>query len=277
MKKGLALLTLAAMVLSLAACGGSAAQVSSAAEEAQAAPASEVQATEEPVISREPEPVLTGAELEIREREGADSVDLRTEYTEWADEIVLESLQKLADRGAIAPLQDWDVVRWKIPFTDNGDTCEVAFLDDQAKAELTLPFSGPVGQVIMEIDGFVVFCHGNQEGGEPWFTPVGYNGADRITAQYADRFSDTMAECEYLICVYGCLSREDEDFYFGGVARRVITTLVLVVDPKEREILHIEDLDTDIPGSSVKMPGGNVGETNWEGAWAYLEGLLAQS
>lgn len=282
MKKSLALFWAATLLLSLIACGAPAAEeysISSGEVPASLAQDASISETQAPEVSEEPEPEpeLSGAELEIHQREGADIIDLRDEYTQWADEIMMESLQKLVNRGAIEPLRDEESIWWKIPFAEEGDDLQVAFLDDAAREELTQPLDRPVAQVILELDGYVKFRSDNQEDGIPWFTPKGYKGTDEICELYADRFSDTMADCDYLIWIDGCLSRRDEEYYFGGVDRWVITTLVIIVDAKEKEILHIENLGTDTPGNSVKLPGGSEGETNWEGAWAYLADLFAQS
>ena len=288
MKKTVALLISAALLMTLFACGtGDAAEASGSVSDGSVSGSAGESIPEEtaetvpqelaPEASEMQEEVITGAELEIREREQFSTTELRDQYSRWAEEIIMESLQKLADRGAVEPLRDEEPVSWKIPFTDDGDDCQVAFLDPAAQAELTQPFDQTLDGIILDADNYVVFCYGNQEGDVPWFTPVGYNGLDDICTQYAGRFSETMQDCRYIVWVCGCLSRADEDFYNGSIDRRVITTVMLIADPVQREILHIENLGTDTPGSSVKLPGGNIGETNWDGAWAYLSDLLAQS
>ena len=279
MKKVILLLMAAALLFSLAACGAPTAEQPSGTLTAETARPQESETAEAPAAS------LSEAEKEIRERSGTNNTTLRDRYTAWANEIILESLQKLADRGEIAPLADEELISWKIPFVDEGESCQVAFLDPQRQEALTQPFTTPLTRVILMVDGYVLFCYGSQEGGVPWFTPVGYyyvlgddfSSLGEICGQYADRFSETMADCDYLIWIDGCLSHVDEDFYNGSIDRRVITTMVLIVDVKQREVLHMENLGTDTPARRVKLPGGNIGQTYWEESLAYLSALLAQS
>ena len=96
-------------------------------------------------------------------------------------------------------------------------------------------------------------------------------GAFDVPPELADRFADSQDGCRYVVAYLGVISRVDEAYYMGGADRRSVTTLVVVMDLRTREFVHIHVVGTDIPEPVTEVP---VGSTMDAEARAYMLGLL---
>ena len=165
------------------------------------------------------------------------------------------------------------------------DEFNVRFLDGEVAERLTAePAAGLDGVIFYEGDDV-----GNPGGGVllnpftdeeflqyPCFYPASYlmdtdTGAFDVPPELADRFADSQDGCRYVVAYLGVISRVDEAYYMGGADRRSVTTLVVVMDLRTREFVHIHVVGTDIPEPVTEVP---VGSTMDAEARAYMLGLL---
>ena len=66
-------------------------------------------------------------------------------------------------------------------------------------------------------------------------------------------FANSIDECDTLIVYSGFESGRNVNYYSNGADRVSITTIVLVIDAKARELQHIEIIGTDSPSSVTDM------------------------
>ncbi len=216
----------------------------------------------------------------------------------WADGVVRSALDKLADEGAIGKVSktaDLLVDAFEYEKIDNG--YGIAFKDKALGKELSGAYTLPNGKVILcrtrttgakEAPFMTVYpeyADGdwvNEAVGEdvPLFYPESLNGhfdeerSKIILADVpAEAFADSFDDCDFLIVYDEVASHVDENYYFGSINRTSVTTLVLVVDMKSGQVVHIENVGTDTPGSTVKM-GQQHGTLLWDEVAAYLNKLL---
>lgn len=227
------------------------------------------------------------------------------EKDEWADAIVDAALGNLVADGVIAapnddPGDDEVTLVERFEFERGTSGYDVAFEDREAGEELTGEYVLPQGKVILsgfDLDTSVKYSSttryraypeyaeeswANDEAGEdvPLFYPeslrgsFGFDGVKAILANVpADAFADSFEECDYLIVYDSGASHVSEDYYIGGVDRTSVTTLVFVIDSHENRVVHIENVGTDTPGSSIKL-GQERGSMLWDECEAYLNTLL---
>ncbi len=213
-------------------------------------------------------------------------------YNEWADAIVQDALNNLADEGVIAePPSDAEYLGEAFEYSGNG----IAFLDEQAGEELSGGFDLPAGKVVLgNFDSIVsdtahstqvFYADGNwgtSVDGEPTlFYPQStfgyldqYQMHDALKDVPIETFANSTDECDYLIVFDGVPSSVEEDFYMGGWDRVSTTTLVLIIDAKQGKVVHIENVGTDTP--PAMNSDSTEGEMLKEDLAAYLNDLLLE-
>ena len=219
---------------------------------------------------------------------------------EWARGIVADSLQKLADEHAIDPVPD--AKEGKAPFEgvfrfemDKNTLLRrgylVTFKTDEANKRLTRVFKIKDSKVILAAGTEVLHCRqgklrhlgavlSDDVAAEelPTFCPDTELGAALVEDGVPpSAFAGSFEECDYLICYADDISNVVKGYYEGGVDRYDRTTFAVVIDPKQREVVHVESVGSDIPGPSgeVELPGGNLGKFLEEDLEEYLVWLLA--
>ena len=213
---------------------------------------------------------------------------------EWADTTVRNALDELVNEGAIAPIaSDAELMGDAFQYETTSSGYGIAFEDEAIGTELSDDYTLPSGKVIIgRID------YGNEfrpvradyaDGdwiyeavGErvPLFYPESLNGhfddegTETILANVpVETFANSTDECDYLIVFDSVASHVDEDYYMGSIDRTCVTSLVFVIDVSEGKIVHIENVGTDTPGSTVEM-GQQRGDLLWDEVAAYLNELL---
>ena len=211
-------------------------------------------------------------------------------YNEWADDVVCDALNNLADDGVIAePAGDATYLQEAFEYYHN----DIAFLDKEAGNELSGNYSLPKGKVIMGwFDPItsdaahstkVFYANGNwgpADHDEPTlFYPQSMFGVfDQYIMQDAlrdvptDAFADSIDECDYLIVFDAVDSSIKEKYYAGGYDRISVTTLALVIDVNRGKVVHIENVGTDTPGDYQVT--NNSGSMLKQKLAEYLDGLL---
>ena len=239
------------------------------------------------------------------EKKYTDTVDKKDD---WADGLVYESLKKLADEGSVSPLpDDYKIFDNVFEFEEAAGGYEISFLKEETKKELTAEFKLDLSdgsklalcceQHMKKDDGSrlrdltvpytdkegafstAVYKHDEKLLSTPTLMPGGWSGmfAGIQKNVPAEVFADTTDECRYLIAYGGCNSNIVENYYAispvaEGIRDRTdVTTLVLIIDAKEKRILHIENIGTDIPAAQTTDPTGKVLN---EKAIEYIEKLL---
>ncbi len=213
---------------------------------------------------------------------------------EWADTTVRNALDELVNEGAIAPIaSDAELMGDAFEYETADSGYGIAFEDEAIGAELSDDYTLPNGKVIIGridygdefrpvradyADGDWVY----EAVGErvPLFYPESLNGhfsderTETILANVpVETFANSTDECDYLIIFDSVTSHVDEDYYMGSIDRTSVTSLVFVIDVNEGKIVHIENVGTDTPGSTVEM-GQQRGDLLWDEVAAYLNELL---
>ena len=211
-------------------------------------------------------------------------------YNEWADDVVCDALNNLADDGVIAePAGDATYLQEAFEYYHD----DIAFLDKEAGNELSGNYSLPEGKVIMGwFDSItsdaahsteVFYANGNwgpADHDEPTlFYPQSMFGVfDQYIMQDAlrdvptDAFANSIDECDYLIVFDAVDSSIKEKYYAGGYDRISVTTLALVIDVNRGKVVHIENVGTDTPGDYQVT--NNSGSMLKQKLAEYLDGLL---
>lgn len=211
-------------------------------------------------------------------------------YNEWADDVVCDALNNLADDGVIAePAGDATYLQEAFEYYHN----DIAFLDKEAGNELSGNYRLPEGKVIMGwFDSItsdaahsteVFYANGNwgpADHNEPTlFYPQSMFGVfDQYIMQDAlrdvptDAFANSIDECDYLIVFDAVDSSIKEKYYAGGYDRISVTTLALVIDVNRGKVVHIENVGTDTPGDYQVT--NNSGSMLKQKLAEYLDGLL---
>ena len=97
-----------------------------------------------------------------------------------------------------------------------------------------------------------------------------YTSPNAPSTMSADVFAKSRSRCKYLMLVVGLCYNIEKDYYFGPVDRRDVSTHVFVIDAVDREVVHINFINSDVPGMSVTSPFGEVYE---DAARNYMTGL----
>ena len=261
-----------ACLFALAISAGCASQSSTQAESAASGESSEQAADQSSSSSKRP------SEKDI------------ARYNEWADDVVCDALNNLADDGVIAePAGDATYLQEAFEYYHD----DIAFLDKEAGNELSGNYSLPEGKVIMGwFDSItsdaahsteVFYANGNwgpADHNEPTlFYPQSMFGVfDQYIMQDAlrdvptDAFADSIDECDYLIVFDAVDSNIKEKYYAGGYDRISVTTLALVIDVNRGKVVHIENVGTDTPGDYQVT--NNSGSMLKQKLAEYLDGLL---
>ena len=74
----------------------------------------------------------------------------------------------------------------------------------------------------------------------------------------AEVFAKSRGRCKYLIMAVGLCFKIDPDFYFGPVDRKQAVTYVFVIDAPNRQVVHLQYINYDIPGASTTNPSGEI-------------------
>ena len=249
-------------------------------------------------------------QAEIDRLTGLEEAYLKTvdEKDDWADGVVLDSLNKLAADGVIAELpEDFAIFDNVFEFRPTDDGYDINYLDEEAKERLTGDFSldlsdGSKVALCCELkkvneDGSrlrdmtvpytdkegefstSVYRHDEVLLATPTLMPGGWAGTFGMLRESIPQevFADSVDECRYLIAYGGCEANVAEDYYGlipfseGTIDRTDITTIVVVIDAVEREVLHIEIIGTDVPEASTESP---YGDQLTEEAITYIMELL---
>ena len=231
---------------------------------------------------------------------------------DWADGVVVDALNKLAEQGAIAPLpDDFQLFEKVFQFEPVEGGYDVAFLDNAAKEQVTGDFSldlsdGSKVALCTELhmlndDGSrardVTVPYTDKDGkfstsvkkhdeallATPTLMPGGWAGtyASLQSDVPQEVFADNIEECRYLIAYGSCYSNVEKDYYSvtltseGSIDRTDVTTVVLVIDAREHRILHIENIGTSVPEGSVDAAKAeHYGKQLTGEAIAYIKNLL---
>ena len=225
---------------------------------------------------------------------------------------MVDSLNKLAKEGAIAPLpKDFVLFDKVFEFKKADDGFAIDFLDDTTEKQLTGDFaldlsdgskvaicdeyhmldsSGKraydVQVLYTDKDGAfstAIYRHDEELLATPTLMPYGEHklGSFLDPEIPQEVFADNLDECRYLIAYGSCYSNVVENYYSisptaeGSFDRTDVTTIVLVIDARERTVLHIENIGTDVPGGSVDAAKSeHFGKMLTDEARAYISKLL---
>ena len=77
-------------------------------------------------------------------------------------------------------------------------------------------------------------------------------------------FANGLDECDYFLIYSGMISHVDKAFYWGDIDRKAVSTLVFVIDVREKEMIHIEFIGNDCPGVSAQSATGSTMVTEAE-------------
>ena len=142
----------------------------------------------------------------------------------------------------------------------NGDlvfnqvTLEPEFADSAKGAELTGAWNSSLSGVVLADHRFV------------------NDDQDIKFSAYSAKFADSPKDWKYLIVYTSYDSKIEEEFYYGGVDRISVTTLVLIIDVEKTEVVHIEFIGADCPPA---MNAQSIrGEFMRDEALEYIERLL---
>ena len=201
---------------------------------------------------------------------------------EWARTVFDESLQKLADEGALAYQPDY-----LFQFTWQDSAGAVPFLNDEAITQYVRTPITAVGKVILcyldRSGKFNVYNKSdskaqkidNSDKQVPYYLPVLSDGSPVLKGVDTARFANSVSECDTLIVYGGFESSRFRDYYGQGWDRVGITTLVFVIDAKDKKILHVETIGTDTPGVRTE-DSHTTGYTLYDLADKYVIGLLSK-
>ena len=168
--------------------------------------------------------------------------------SKMARSIYDDSIAKLKNDNVI-PDSDGDLVF-------NQVTLEPEFADSAKGAELT-------GAWNASLSGVVLADHAFRD-----------EEKDRKLSGYSSKFADSPKDWKYLIVYTSYDSKIEEEFYYGGVDRISVTTLVLIIDVEKTEVVHIEFIGADCPPA---MNAQSIrGEFMRDEALEYIERLLAK-
>ena len=176
----------------------------------------------------------------------------------WVENIAKESLQKIEEELPVNYKQNLNPFKWgfgsgpdKLPKMGNLEAVE-----RYTKNTLTIEGKIVVGEWVHEEDPAVQTRYDS------------YKSSFYIVEDLSERLTDTtkiidpafyagsIEECDYLIVFGGFESDRDREYYKGGADRVEITTLVLVFDAREKELLHLKSLGTFLPNWKTNNPVG---------------------
>lgn len=196
----------------------------------------------------------------------------------WALTVFDDALQKLVDQNYL----NYEAGTYDFQYNSNPET--IHFLHQDAVEQYLLD------PIVLE--GKVVFVSWKQSSHEfvvegknpeypdtldstrPTYCPVETGGYIIYPDIEIDRFANSIDECDYLILYGGFESSRDVGYYTGGVDRVGTTTQVFIVDAKTHELVHVEWIDTDLPGFSTESTH-TTGTINVADMKKYLVSLLA--
>ena len=186
--------------------------------------------------------------------------------SQWCNGLWNGAVEKLYASGAV---EKSDELFRYFTFLPDG---QIAFASEEAKERLTDPGFTIDGKAIVAIldvnnpeDARALVIHDDS-------TPAGSLPSYGMSSWDIprERIAETREDCDYLILYGGLFSDYEKNYYIGG-HRITVTTLVFVIDTKTGEIVHIETIGVDRPGSSTKTPKG---KTYVQESIDYLSALL---
>ena len=181
---------------------------------------------------------ITGTDL-IQTEDG--SIDRDITEDEWAYEILSDAVDNMISSG--------DVYASDISPDD-------LFLFDAdgyivfSSAEAGSRYTGDD----YDISGEVLW--GSYDPGGTQYRSAGVSIIDNASGSMP--FADSPADCDTLILYAGLVSGVNQGFYEGGTDRRMVSTIVLVIDVSGRQVIHIEQIGVDCPGVMASMPSGRT-------------------
>ena len=170
---------------------------------------------------------------------------------EAAEPIKNNALKKLADSGAIPPLDENGYPQFD-EVSNNGIRCDqITFNSESERIRLTTKPDFTLDHVIILEKGAAFKLDGVDE----------------------SKFVDSLDDCKYIVYQWDYVSVVRKNYFIRKpdnvlVDRHDITTVVFVIDAKTGEIIHLHSVATRIPHLAVETLGDE------EGAWKYIAELL---
>lgn len=170
---------------------------------------------------------------------------------EAAEPIQNNALKKLADSGAIPPLNEKGYPQFD-ETSINGIRCDqITFNSESERIRLTTKPDFTLDHVIILEKGAAFKLDGVDE----------------------SKFVDSLEDCKYIVFQWDYVSKVNKNYFIRKpdnvlVDRHDVTTVVFVVDAKTGEIIHLHSVATVIPHLAVEAPGDE------DGARKYIAELL---
>ena len=188
----------------------------------------------------------------------ADSEGITDE--QWAEEVVNESLARLFNEGDAEKSDVKDNYIFKFD-DDNkivfGPGLENEYSDENFKTD------APVIWGRMDISDsdkdrnttVTVFKKRAVEENEklPEYFPT-----DWLEKKNTKTFAQSRGRCRYLAVYGGLVTDITENYYFGGIDRTTMSTVVIVFDAVEKKVVHIEQIGVDLPANRTQNPRGQI-------------------
>jgi hypothetical protein len=198
---------------------------------------------------------------------------------QWAESVFNEALLKLAnedgfrfDPGAqgVLFLDGFDPNKGFAPRFKKAET--IARIIDSQVSVNNQVIVAQYGPTISNISfwRFVVGGQQNVESDKPAYYYSQIEGID------PSRFSDNLDGCDTLIVYCGLQTIREQDFLNNGADRVSITTMVFVIDARNRELLHIEPIATNTPAATISSSYAYdvYGIAQTEQAYSYISTIM---
>lgn len=204
------------------------------------------------------------------------------DYEGWAREVFVDSLSKLVNEGDLEYSEEGNL----FSYTIDGSDKFVSFLNEDAQERYTETPISIQGKVILceyilskKYDSFSVYRNIRDaalwSSTKPQYYPLWPSAQNPFEdADYAPSlFADSLGECDFLIVYGGYESLRNEAYYMDAIDRIETTTMVFVIDAKNRQLLHIENIGTVNPASSTRSDQ-TTGPTMTSESAQYIQSLL---
>ena len=177
--------------------------------------------------------------------------------TDWANRVWNESIDNMFKAGYAEENEEDGII-----FNCAADG-EI-FLSPDAKANLTSDFKVD-GKVIWgwadktKTEEGIMYLDTASSTMEEEDPEISHYVSRNATAPVkAEVFAKSRGRCKYLIMAVGLCFKIDPDFYFGPVDRKQAVTYVFVIDAPNRQVVHLQYINYNIPGASTTNPSGEI-------------------
>ena len=188
----------------------------------------------------------------------ADSESITDE--QWAYEVVNESLNKLFNDGDAvkSDVKDNEIFKFdedgKIVF---GHGSENGYNDEDFKTDAPVIWGAmDVSDTDKDKKITVTVCK-NSSLKENEKLPE-YFPTEWLEKKNTKTFAESRGRCKYLVVYGGLITDITEKYYFGGVDRTTVSTVVIVFDAVEKKVVHIEEIGVDKPENRTTHPTGQI-------------------